>query len=136
MTYDELTATLPKNLADAFIVSPGYIGGDSLDLEAFIEEKQITVTVENYRTVAQQFRAWYREHAPDEYHDPPTEAEMMAWGWGGFRPRPEGSKPAGRPDLGKVSISITIDADLLGWIDEQPGKRSTAINRLLRNAKA
>lgn len=53
-------------------------------------------------------------------------------------------KPArerGRPPLPKdekrVKTSITIDNDILAWIDEQVGthKRSQFINKVLRKAK-
>ena len=62
-----------------------YIGADSLDLERFIEVKQVAVTVDNYKAVAQAFRAWYKDHAPDEYHDPPSEFPGVGGGWGGIR---------------------------------------------------
>lgn len=45
----------------------------------------------------------------------------------------------GRPPLPKaeqkVKINITIDRDLLNWIDEQGGIRSRIINKLLREKR-
>lgn len=110
MTYDELTATLPQDLANAFTVSPGYIGADSLDLETFIETVwKVPVTVDNYKAVAQQFQAWYKERSPDEYHDPPAEFPGVGGGWGGARPgNPNGKRGGARPGSGPTVRRIQL----------------------------
>ena len=117
MTYDELTSTLPQTIADAFIISPGYIGADSLDLEHYIETVwREPVSMENYKQVAQSFRQWYKEHHADEYHDPPSDFPGVGGGWGGYRIRPPGSKPAGRktinPAGAQVKVTVRLDPDV------------------------
>lgn len=69
---DVLLAPLSERDGDAFMVSPMFIGGDSTDLETFLLDRYTgePITSATMRQVAQQFREWYRETAPDEYHDP------------------------------------------------------------------
>lgn len=47
-------------------------------------------------------------------------------------PRKAGRKPQGESP--KAKINVTIDADLVEWVDAQ-GARSTVINAILRQAK-
>jgi hypothetical protein len=137
MTYDELTSTLPPALADAFILAPGYIGADSLDLETYIETVwKAPVTVENYKAVAQSVRQWYREHCPDEYHDPPREFPGVGGGWGGYRIRPPGSKPAGRKTINPKGAqtkptTIRLDPDVYKAVMAYAGANRVSFNAAL-----
>lgn len=67
-----LLAPLSEKDASAFMVSPMFIGGDSVDLETWLVEVYDgePVTSATVRQVVQQFREWYRETAPEEYHEP------------------------------------------------------------------
>ena len=133
MTYEELTVDLPKAIEQAFILSPGYIGADSLDLERFIVTVwKAPVTMDNYKAVAQSFRQWYKEHAPDEYHDPPDRAAMstspavdglvLKAPWGGVRtgatgrprgiPNPNGGRKTLSPNGHSVARNVTLDPDV------------------------
>lgn len=69
---DVLLAPLGERDGSAFLVSPMFIGGDTTDLETFLLEHYTgsPVTPATMRQVAQQFREWYRQTAPGEYHDP------------------------------------------------------------------
>jgi hypothetical protein len=72
--YESLTAGMSDKNAQAFVLCPMFIGGDSVDIETFVEEVyRQPVTDENYREVAQEFRRWYRENYPSEYHPPPAQ---------------------------------------------------------------
>ena len=141
MNYDELTASLPPDVANAFILAPGYIGADSIDLILYITENQITVTPDNYLQVAQAFRQWYKEAAPDEYHDPPSSyiEAFGRWGHGGWRPGAGGAPGTGRPKLPdderRVQISITLHPANLEWLDAQADSRSKVIDALVSAAR-
>lgn len=141
MTYDELTASLPPDIANAFILAPGYIGADSVDLILYITENQITVTPNNYLQVAQSFRQWYEEIAPNEYHDPPSSyVEIFGgWGHGGWRPGAGGAPGTGRPALPegerRVQVSVRLHPANLAWLDAQATSRSKAIDELIEAAR-
>lgn len=143
MTYDELTADLPEDIAQAFILCPMYINADSLDMETFIETVyQRPVTVANYKSVAQLFRSWYKQTYPDEYQDPPTESEMVAPGWGGARYRPPGSQPPGpaprSPAGARVKLTFRLDPDLhrhaSAYAQSHALSLSDALNQLIDKA--
>jgi uncharacterized protein (DUF4415 family) len=51
-------------------------------------------------------------------------------------PPRERGRPALPKDKQKVKINITIDRDLLDWIDQYGTNRSRAINKVLREAHA
>ena len=148
MTYDELTEQLPARIADAFILAPGYIGADSLDLEHYIETVwKAPVTEKNYKAVAESFRQWYKKHHPDEYHDPPTVFPGIGHGWGGARaggghkrgvPNPGAGRkpisPAGR----RAAVHVTFDPDLRRLVQWHAAARgntfSESVNVLLAEA--
>lgn len=78
MSYDELTTGLSEQNNQALFVGPMFVGGDSMDMEEFIEEVwQKPVTDENLLEVVKAFKAWYREVAPGEYHPPRKTLSMM-----------------------------------------------------------
>jgi hypothetical protein len=137
MTYDELTLDLPPSLAKAFIICPGYIGADSLDLEHFIETVwKAPVTEKNYKAVAQAFRQWYKEHHADEYHDPPSEFPGVGGGWGGYRIRPPGSLPPGRKPLNPKGAqtkptTIRLDPDVYRLVTWHATARGNSFNASL-----
>lgn len=71
--YEKLTVGMSELNSQAFILCPMYVGGDSTDIERFVEEVyQKPVTDDNHKEVAQEFRQWFRENYPDEYHPPPA----------------------------------------------------------------
>lgn len=105
MTYQELTTDLSDKNSQALLICPVYIGGDSVDMETFIEDVwRQPVTDSNYRQVAQAFRTWFAEVAPTEYHPPLPTVSLLA-----------ATSPNGRPPIGeqpgrKRSLHAT-DAD-------------------------
>ena len=152
MTYEELTVDLPVDIANAFILSPGYIGADSLDLEHFIETVwKAPVTIENYKAVAQAFRRWYRVRAPDEYHDPPSADEMRAVGYdvgghtwirpgrgagGGRKPGPGPRNKPRNPHGVRIAAHVTFDPDIHAAVKAYAAEKggltfSAAINAML-----
>lgn len=85
--WQELTAGLSEKNAQSLLLCPMFINGDSSDIDTFVcDFWRRPVTDENYLAVAQAFKEWYKEHAPDEYHDPrPTPTIAQGWtigGWG------------------------------------------------------
>lgn len=124
MTYDELTIGLSEKNSEALLLCPMFVGGDSTDITTFIENVyQKPVTDKNYKEVAQEFKAWYAEVAPSEYHEPTPTISMMQRGVG----RPTiGSKPAK-----KRSISATDE--LWDWLGEMgDGSQAEGLRRLHR----
>lgn len=126
-SYDELTATMSERNRVAFTLAPGYIGGDSTDIEAFVEEVyQKPVTDENMREVAQLFRRWYKEQAPDEYHDPPSEFARPG--------APLGNTNAVKPaHQHLVRLSVTVEPDQLAWLKQQAKAQQLTLSELVRN---
>lgn len=81
-----LTVSLNEKNEQALLVCPMFIGGDSSDITVFVEDVwNQPVTDENYREVAQAFRAWYAQHAPDEYHAPEPTWTLREMGYGDWR---------------------------------------------------
>lgn len=81
-----LTVGLSEKNEQALLVCPVFIGGDSSDITVFVEDVwNQPVTDENYKEVAQAFRAWYEQHAPDEYHDPEPTWTLREMGYGDWR---------------------------------------------------
>ncbi len=79
--YEKLTAGMSEKNQQAFVLCPMYIGGDSTDIETFIEMVyQKPVTDENFKQVAHEFRRWYRDNYPGEYHPPPIDPIWPARG--------------------------------------------------------
>lgn len=72
LDYAGLTENLNDDTAQAFILSPMFIGADSEDLTYWLEEVyRQPVTMDNHKRVAQYFRFWYAWTHPDEYINPP-----------------------------------------------------------------
>lgn len=70
--YADLTESLDDHDSQAFILAPGAIGADSIDLEHFVENVYSQpVTTSNWQRVLQLFRLWYACEHPDEYQNPP-----------------------------------------------------------------
>lgn len=78
--YDRLTAGLSEMNQSALAIGPGFVGGDTSDMMAFVCDLNVTVTDANIRQVAALFNAWYALVAPDEYH-PPTKPESLKEIW-------------------------------------------------------
>lgn len=78
MSYEELTSGLSEDNAQALFIGPMFVGGDSIDMETFIEEVwEKPVTDDNLAEVVKAFKKWYREVAPEEYHSPQQTWGMM-----------------------------------------------------------
>lgn len=128
MTYTELTIGLSEKNSQALLICPMFIGGDSTDIETFIEDVyQQPVTDANYKEVAALFREWYKQAAPDEYHEPLPTQSLMASMY---------SNPVGRPpignDAGKKRSLHATDEDW-GWLAEiGDGSQAEGLRRLRR----
>lgn len=81
--WQRLTIDLSDKNEQALLVAPIFIGGDSTDITVFVEDVWAKpVTDENYREVAQAFKAWYAQNSPDEYHDPEPTLSLREMGYG------------------------------------------------------
>lgn len=81
--WDALTVELSAKNSQALLLCPMFIGADSIDITTFVVDVWAQpVTDANYLAVAQAFRRWYAEVAPDEYHDPEPTQALRAMGYG------------------------------------------------------
>jgi len=69
-TFNRLTAGLSDANREALVVGPMFVGGDTFDMDVFVESLGIQVTDDNIVPVVDLFKAWYKIVAPDEYHEP------------------------------------------------------------------
>jgi hypothetical protein len=128
LTYDELTTGLSKKNSDALMIAPMFIGGDSTDIIAFIEDVyQKQVTDANYRQVAQEFKAWYAINAPDEYHEPtPTPSLLRAMS------DPKIGRPTIESEAGKKR-SLHATDEIWQWLGTMgDGSQAKGLRRLYR----
>jgi len=130
MTFDELTTELSEQNCRALLLCPMYIGGDSTDIITFVENVYSQpVTDSNFKQVAQEFRQWYKQVAPDEYHDPAPDPFWQHDERGRFAP---GHSVNSKPEADKlVRTQMTLAQEHLDWLDEQTGNRSKALRKLI-----
>ena len=69
-TFKSLTASLSDANKSALVFGPAFVGGDTFDMDKFVESIGINITDDNIRQVVKLFMAWYALVAPDEYHEP------------------------------------------------------------------
>jgi len=79
-TFKQLTAGLSDANREALVVGPMFVGGDTSDMDYFLESLGINVTDDNIRQVVDLFKAWYKIVASDEYHEP-RKPEFMREVW-------------------------------------------------------
>lgn len=79
LVYEELTKDLSEQNQSTLAIGPIFVGGDTTDMETFIEAvwKQ-PVTDDNIRQIVAEFKRWYAEIAPGEYHSPVNPLEPIA----------------------------------------------------------
>lgn len=132
MTYEELTIGLSEKNSQAFLLCPMFIGGDSVDMETFVEDVwRQPVTDDNYKEVAQEFKKWYAKVAPDEFHEPTPTPSLLSTMRGATPGRP----PIGDEPGKKRSLHAT-DADWqwLGEVgDGSPAEGLRRLRRLLNS---
>lgn len=116
LTYNELTVGLSPKNSQALLLVPVFVGGDSTDIETFIEDVyQKPVTDANYRDVAQEFKVWYASVAPDEYHEPTPTPSLL---------RAMSDNKIGRPPIGNEAgkkRSLHATDETWQWLGEVGG---------------